>query len=449
MADLAHLLLRTIARAFYTTEHALVIDALVTHSTLQDNDLALAIGMQIKHMRKVCGRLKEDGLLSVQTRAEKKTDGSGTYYGGRAGQPGKERVTHKEWYYLNFHRAIDSVKYRMYRISKRVESLSAPTTEKKDLACPRCKSQYTELEVMDKIDPGTGYFLCHRCSHVLDPVDEDERANENQSMKRLNSQLEKILRLMQQIDGTDVPENDFQSALAKHRPVIRTDANPGPQRVEIVDLPGKNMQSTRGLELKPEKIAVQVQDDETVKRESEAEEARLRKEKEARQNALPDWIAKSTVSGDITAIGAKEDQLRREREAHLHPPTEKDGEEQKATKEGEDDVMAAYWEELAKAQAEEARKIKEEEEEDDDEDEDEFEDVDVRSVTPFVGSRATETSVATTPIVESSNSTDNERETKRIRIEPPEVKVTSPLKVAASTPAASEESDDELEFENV
>jgi transcription initiation factor TFIIE subunit alpha len=80
-------------------------------------------------------------------------------------------------------------------------------------------------------------------------------------MKRLNSQLEKILKLLQQIDATNVPENDFQTALSKQEPVRRTEANPGQQRTEIVDLPGRNLQSTKGLDIKPEKIAVQVQDD--------------------------------------------------------------------------------------------------------------------------------------------------------------------------------------------
>lgn len=144
MADLATLLLRTVARAFYTTEHVLVIDALIRHSTLPDTDLAYVLSMQPKSLRKLCGRLKEDGLLSVQTRAERKTDGSQAFFGSAAGA-GKERVSYKDWYYLNFHRAIDSIKYRMYRLNKHVESLGAPTTEKKDLACPRCKAQYTEL----------------------------------------------------------------------------------------------------------------------------------------------------------------------------------------------------------------------------------------------------------------------------------------------------------------
>ena len=350
MADLATLLLRTTTRAFYNTEHILVIDALILHSTLPDTDLAYLLNMQPKSLRKICGRLREDGLLTVQSRAERRTDGTPSFYGGfssqQGGMHGKERVTHKDWYYLNFHRAIDSIKYRMYRLNKHVESLGAPTTEKKDLVCPRCKSQYTELEALDKIDPGTGLFLCRRCGHTLDAVEEDERANENESMKRLNSQLEKILRLMQQIDATTVPENDFQTALSKQKPVIRTDANPGQQRTEVVDLPNRNLQSTKGLEIKPEKISVQVQDDAEVKRESEASEAQTRREKEARQNALPDWIAKSTVSGDITAVGAKEELLKKERQATAAVVKDDDGDEKKPAKDADEDVMAAYWEEL-------------------------------------------------------------------------------------------------------
>jgi transcription initiation factor TFIIE subunit alpha len=145
MAELAHLLLRTVARAFYTTDHILVIDALINHSTLQDTDLAHVLSMQSKPLRKLCGRLREDGLLSVQNRAERRTDGTGGYVGGTP-QAGKERVTHRDWYYLNFHKAIDSIKYRMYKLNKHIEGQGIPTTEKKDYVCPRCKSQYAVME---------------------------------------------------------------------------------------------------------------------------------------------------------------------------------------------------------------------------------------------------------------------------------------------------------------
>lgn len=453
MADLALLLLRTISRAFYTPDHALVVDALATHSTLQDTDLAHILGMQIKPLRKLCGRLKEDGLVSVQTRAERKTDGTQSFYGGSNGQLGKERTTNRDWYYINFHRAIDSIKYHMYKLNKHVEKQGAPTTEKKDLSCPRCKAEWTELEVIENMDFDLGRFRCLRCNELLDEVEEEERANENESMKRLNSQLEKILGLMQQIDATTVPENDFQTALSKYIPVNRSDRDPGQQRTEIVDLPGKGMASSKGLDIKPEKIAVQVQDDETVKRESEAAEAQARREKEARQNALPDWIAKSTVSGDITAVGAKEERLRKEREAHASGVSIDDAEEKKVNA-GDADVMAAYWEELAKARAEEAAREKpdeEEDEDDDDDDEDEFEDVDVGGSTPLPNGTAANGTGANTPPLESSNATDDEKPlAKRVRVEePPVASSSNGLKVAEDTPAASDEDEDELEFENV
>ena len=469
MADLATLLIRTTARAFYVTEHILVVDALILHSTLSDQDLAHVLGMQTKSLRKICGRLKEDGLLSVQARAERRTDGSQAYYGTSTQGPGKERVSHRDWYYLNFHRAIDSIKYRMYKLNKHIESLGAPTTEKKDLNCPTCKSQYTELEAMDKIDMATGVFLCKRCGSELEPVEEDERANENESMKRLNSELEKILRLMQQIDQTTVPENDFQTALSKQKPVIRTDADPGQQRTEVVDLPNKNLQSTKGLAIKPEKIAVQVQDDADVKRETEASEAAARREKEARQNMLPDWIAKSTVSGDVTAVGAKEERLRQEREAIAAVVKDEDGEEKKPAKDGDDELMAQYWVELEKQKALDAA-AEELEDAEDDEDDDEFEDVDVSGIgangTPMRngngmnGTRGSASSM-NTPNPDSGNATDDERDPKRVKFG--EVAGSSfsaqangstgrdgaASKAAEDTPAVSDEDEDDLEFENV
>jgi transcription initiation factor TFIIE subunit alpha len=462
MAELATLLLRTIARTFYPTEHVLLIDTLIVHSTLSDADLAHVLGMQSKIVRKLCGRLKEDGLVSVQQRTERRTDGSGGFMAGSGNQPGKERVTHRDWYYLNFHTAIDSVKYRLLRLSKHVDSLGLSTTEKKDLACRTCKSQYTELEAMDSLDHTTGDFICKRCGTVLDPVDEEDRANENESVKRFNNQVDKIRGLMMQIDATTVPENDFDTALSKAKPIVRADTNPA-ARTEIVDTPNRNLQSTKGLQLQPEKITVQVQDDETVKRESEEAEAKARRDKEAKQNALPEWIVKSTVSGDITTVGAKEAKRQQEREAHLGGVTIKadDGEETKGEKDDED-VMTAYWAELAAANQRQAAEAKDEDDEDDDDDDDdEFEDVDVTGAnTPAVNGGTASTAVST-PAVESSNATDDERDAKRPRIDGPgpssgNIGVSAvnggstPTVVAEGTPAASDEDeDDDLEFENV
>lgn len=464
MADNAIQLLRMIVRAFYHTEHILVIDALCYHSTLSDYDLGIVVGLNVKPVRKIAGRLREDGLISVQTRMERRTDGSGGFFGQSHGQQGKERLTSRDWYYINFHRAIDAIKYRMWKLSKHVESMGASTTEKKDLVCPQCHNQYTYLEVADSIDFSTGDSLCHRCGHVLEDVKEDERGSENEHMKRLNSQLHPFLHLMQQIDATTVPENDFDAALSKHIPARRDDEiNPAP-RTEIVDAPNRNIASTKGLEIKQEKIAVQLQDDETVKKETEAEELRKKREKEARQNALPEWISKSTVTGDITTVGAKEEKLRREREQHtgaLVP--EDDNEDKKAINAANEDVMNEYYAELERQKIQEAAEKKaEDDDEEEEDDDDEFEDVDVTAVnTPAVNGMTTAASTGfNTPAMESSNATDDERDAKRARLDASirqdKAKQSAPVMSGANGtgPAKQDQSDedgddDDLEFENV
>jgi transcription initiation factor TFIIE subunit alpha len=248
-----------------------------------------------------------------------------------------------------------------------------------------------------------------------------------------------------------VPENDFQTALSLQKPVTRADTHPG-ARTEVVDLPNRNLQSTKGLEIKPEKISIQLQDDEDVKRENAAAEAAARREREARQNALPEWISKSTVSGDITAVGAKEEKQRREREAHSGVFKEEANEDVKPNA-GEEDIMANYWAELARAKEEEAAKEREEDDDEDDEDEDDFEDVGGVVGTGSIaamngrpnGAAALSTGV-NTPNIESSNATDDERPSKRARSTEPTISATS---AGNDNAEASDEDEDDVQFEDV
>ncbi|EME45230.1 hypothetical protein DOTSEDRAFT_43609 [Dothistroma septosporum NZE10] len=447
MAELATELIRTTVRALYNTEHILVIDALVVHSTLSDHDLATVLGVQPKQLRRSCGRLKEDGLLSVQTRQEKRTDGTSGYMM----QPGKERMTNRDWYYLNYHRAIDSIKYRMYKLNKHVESLGAPTTEKKDLNCARCKSAYTYLEASDSLEQSTGAFICKRCGAELEPIEEEERANENESMKRLNLQTAKLTSLMQQIDSASVPENDFQAALSKQKKIERTDANPG-SRTETVDVPkGGSLQSSKGIEIQPEKIAVQVQDDEDVKREIAEKDEAAKREREARQNALPEWISKSTITDNMTVVGAKEAAERKAREVHAGGASREDGGEKKPDAGRRDDVMADYWAQLAAEKEKEAQQTREEEAEEEEADDDEDDDFEFEDATGMntPANNDTTTGMNTPVNVESSNATDDERDAKRPRIESVSNGANGTNKAAADTPAASDEDEDDMDFEDV
>jgi len=460
--DIAKTLLRTVVRAFYETEHILIIDALALHSTLTDKDLAHVLGMQEKALRRLCGKLKEDGLISVHSRGEKKEGAPPVFYGNSNGPP-KERLFYRDWYYLNFHRAIDSLKYRLWKLNKHIESLGAPTTEKKDLVCPRCKSTYTELEVMDNISD-MGEFLCHRCGHALDPAEEKDGPSENESMKRMNDQMARIVGLMKQIDSTNVPENDFDTALSFAIPIHRSDAHAGP-RMQPVDDVKPSLANSKGLAIVPEKVSVNVSEDGEVV--ADPNEAQAKREKDAKANLLPEWISKSTVSGDITAVGAREAAQRREREAHLGVRSAEEEAEDKKTKDVMDNaVMDEYWKELKAAQERERiEEEAEEEEDDDDEDDDEFEDVVVSQGVASGSSNGVSKVIATaTPSTSgmiSSNATDDEApQLKKPRLDVPDSSSTNGTNngkdvktavkeepVEASKDAVSDE--DEFEFEDV
>ena len=131
-----------------------------------------------------------------------------------------QRPISKDYYYIDFHSTIDSIKYRIYRITQKVKDMYKPSEEKKDYFCPRCSARWTQLEVLDNVGP-LG-FICHRCNGVLERDEEsagDKGGHEKQS--RLMSQLAGMLKLLQQIDSEIIPNNDFDTAFSYAVPVQR------------------------------------------------------------------------------------------------------------------------------------------------------------------------------------------------------------------------------------
>lgn len=65
--QLAKTFVQTVVRMFYETEHIVVIDALVFHGALALSDLVIVLdaGKNSKGVGKLCGKLKEGGLISV------------------------------------------------------------------------------------------------------------------------------------------------------------------------------------------------------------------------------------------------------------------------------------------------------------------------------------------------------------------------------------------------
>jgi transcription initiation factor TFIIE subunit alpha len=191
----------------------------------------------------------------------------------------------------------------------------------------------------------------------------------------------------------------------------------------------------------PQSIAVNISTSEG-QTEAEKEAERARKERIAKQNALPSWMSNSTVTGESFSgstgiVGA----------------TAKQEADSKATGQGKsiDHTASAQIDDIfeklkAEQAAERAREAEEEDEEEEgeygsDEDEGDFEDV------PATGNTS---GMATpgTPAIKREASGDNdgdssdERQAKRVKVEPG-------IKREEEEKDSDEDEDEELEFEDV
>ena len=291
-----------------------------------------------------------------------------------------QRPISKDYYYIDFHSTIDSIKYRVYRITQKVKEMYKPSEEKKDYFCPRCSARWTQLEVLDNVGP-LG-FVCHRCNGVLERDEEsvgDKGGHEKQS--RLMSQLEGMLKLLQQIDSEIIPNNDFETAFSYAVPVQRNHfVNPVRPTIPVeysrgppTSVKGLTQNHTPQLE-----ISLTTSSEKTAA--DQAAEAH-RKATIAAQNVLPVWHTNSTVTGETTTLGAKEATLKRDRNnlnggaASVGLVKHDSADEKKGITNVLNDELAAYYQQMEEEKAREAKEDDSSGPEDDDDDNDDFEDV--------------------------------------------------------------------------
>lgn len=339
-----------------------------------------------------------------------------------------------------------------------------PDDERKEYFCPRCKSEWTTFEVLDKRNYEG--FLCHKCDYLLVHDPDNNRGGHEQSSK-LNAQFKFITDLLPKIDKVVIPANTFEQALSTARKVVRDEANPGSETAPVA-LSSERPTAVRGLDnTGPTSISVTLTNGEgPTAADIAAEQAR--KEKTAAQNALPQHFTHSTITGEQVKFGNQPT-------ASIGPAVDTNKKDIKPDTEGtgEGAEIDDYFAQLKAAQAKELEQEADEEYETDDEEEEGFEDVIPNGTTsgaatpassvggtetkPSVTSgsglsgvlkhsrnesvSASGTSTGVGSPVTGPNTPNDDRPTKRVRIEEP----------APAAPAMKdeEESEEDMEFEDV
>ncbi|WBW73636.1 transcription factor TFIIE alpha subunit, TFIIEA, Tfa1 [Schizosaccharomyces osmophilus] len=275
-------LIKMIMRAFYETRHIIFMDAVLRHSALTDEQAAILMGIPIKECRFLAGKLREDRLLAIQSRAEVKE--------------GQQRQIQTTYFYIDYCFTIDSIKWRMHQLVKTVEDRMRSDFDSKGYVCPFCQKKYSSLDVLSLVTP-EGTFLCSDCATEL--KDDEESAEMMSSQKRLGrlmGQVSKIIEALKQVDETVVPQNNFQTALERAVPISVENQTFASQSVPKSSADLRNATSSPSITV-----------DFSTGAES-AEDVRIKnmdKQAAALQNTVPEWHAMSTISGGITRVGAK------------------------------------------------------------------------------------------------------------------------------------------------
>lgn len=398
-------LLRSAVRTFHPVPKAIFLfDALLTYNVLHLDDMGPLFPnsqVQGKEIRALLNPLKNSRLISMGQRTEIKE--------------GHSRSAQREYYYVNYHLAVDAIKYRMVKLQEKVQELyTLKEAQQKDWSCPRCHAEYDELSILDKV--GADGFYCERCGATLIQNEDAVRERgEHTKIRLLNGQLEPFNKLIAIIDAGEVPENAFEDAWQRKRLVPVGNQLLGVQnKARWYDVSQQKHQEQRKQQatVHANEMAVEI----STEREQAERAAAEKKEAQraaAVANTLPSWHSHSTVENAVNAV------KKEEHGASPMPGVKKEEREEKKPnlngvkieeKDMQDD-LDDYVREMERERLEqEQREAQKEAEDDEDDEDDEFEDAIPSDVGTPMSSQQPSIKHEITPVKINGNGVKRERD---------------------------------------
>lgn len=182
-------LARLVVRGFYNKEDILMIDMLVRHHCMREEDMANLLKFDKKLIRARIAGLKKDKLIQEKPRMETRSD-----------DPTK--VEKMNCYFINYKIFVNVVKYKLNHMLKKLEMSERDAASRSSFKCKNCMKTYTDLEVIELIDNyTTGDMKCNHCGSV---VEEDESAgpqsDSRQALAKFNKQMEILFKFLQAVE---------------------------------------------------------------------------------------------------------------------------------------------------------------------------------------------------------------------------------------------------------
>ncbi|GAV52082.1 hypothetical protein ZYGR_0AG00730 [Zygosaccharomyces rouxii] len=282
-------LLKFVVRGFYGGSYVLVLDAILFHSVLAEEDLKQLLGINKTDLGPLVARLRSDGLLSMHKQRE---------------YPPNSKSVERVYFYIKYPHAIDAIKWKVHQVVQRLKDDLDKNSEPNGYMCPVCETKYTQLEAVQLLNYDRTEFLCSLCDEPLVEDDSGKKNKEKQDrLNRLMDQVQPVIDYLKKIDDSRIEENTFDVALAKLIPPqnqSRAAYTYNPKKGSTMFKPGESDGSLLGNDSSRRAgansqatlhVNITTASDEMAQKalaERQAEEKR-------KQNAVPEWHKQSTV----------------------------------------------------------------------------------------------------------------------------------------------------------
>ena len=272
--DILKRLALTVVKSFYETEHSAIVNLLVKHTCVKEDDLSDLLKFDKKQLRNILARLKNDKLVKQRVYKGKQADTGAT-------------LTFN-YFFIDYKLFVNVVKYKLDHIRNKIEHDEREATNRPSFVCTQCNKRYSDLEIDRLLDPASGNLNCEFCSG---PIDEDTtdvelKQNSRSLLALFNEQMEQIFVLLRGCENIKLAPEILEPGpeLCMKQLVTRPSSSSGST---------KQGWSTKGLvkeNLYEHDIKINMGD------EKVSEETKKAKE-------TPLWISQSTV-GPLAESGA-------------------------------------------------------------------------------------------------------------------------------------------------
>lgn len=194
-------LLKFVVRAFFSSPYILVLDCILFHSVLAEEDISHLLGLKRPDIRSLCSKLIEERLLSSHSQPE-----------FQAGTKGVRRY----YYFVKYPEAIDAIKWKVHQLVIKLKLDLQENSKPQGYLCTTCHTKYSQLDAVSLLNYDRTQFICSLCDEPLIEDDSNKLSQvKQQNLSRLMVQLEPIITYLKKIDDSKVEENTFELALTK------------------------------------------------------------------------------------------------------------------------------------------------------------------------------------------------------------------------------------------